>query len=329
MIIEYQKVPSDILTFLKAHSRYYLVNHLEPDGDCVGSQLGLASFLKRQGKEVRLFSPGPFLKPEIVEKEGLFDDRLTEEDKRKKAGVIVLDCSSLDRIGPIAEDITGFPVAVIDHHTSGHPFGDVRFIDTKAPSVTFMVQRIIEAFGETPTREEAAELFFGLCTDTGYFRHLDSGSGEVFLYTGRLINRGISPKDVYHQIYGGASFASRMILGKMLTRTEQHFGGKVFITWQTLEDMEILGKIQKVSDNLYQLLQGVKGCEVVVFIKEEKEEECSIGLRSNHSVDVGKIARSFGGGGHKRASGFYWKGSKEEVKGKLIETFSKIIEAVR
>ena len=173
-------VPPELLDFIDRHGPFYIIGHKEPDGDCIGSQLALASFLRRNGKNAYLCSAGPFSRTEIMPYESRFLIEAPPERPSERAAAIILDCSSLKRIGSVAETLPKVPIAFIDHHAAGTATGDAIYIDDRAPSVTAMILLLIEAMGGIPTKEEAEYLFFGLGTDTGFFRHLDEHSEGDF-----------------------------------------------------------------------------------------------------------------------------------------------------
>lgn len=316
-------VPAALLSFIREGRRFVVAGHKEPDGDCVGSQLALASALSRLGKEAVVCSAGPFKRPEIVPYQGRFSVAPTEEQK-KEARAIVLDCSSRDRTGDLGPALEGLPLAVIDHHASGSAEGDVAFLDPKAPSVTFMVLSLIEALGLRPTKEEAELLLFGLCTDTGFFRHVDEEKPEAFEYAARMMRAGASPKRAFAAMHGGKSLDSRILMGRVLSRSQAYFGGRLLLSYETQEDTETFGLQGRDSDALYQLLQAVAGAEAVVLIRQETPENCTVGLRSRDAVDVSAIAAAFGGGGHKQAAGLSAPGTIETLRKKLLEAFAKV-----
>lgn len=310
-------VPQSILKALGQWDTYLLIGHREPDGDCISSQLALAWFLQRTGKQTCLVSPGPFQRPELEPLKHHFSAHVPPAVDRQNTAVVVLDCSTLDRIDYLADEISGLPVLVIDHHSSGSSFGDYRFIDAAAPSVTFLILQIIEAFGETPTEEEAQVLLFGLATDTGFFRHLSAHTHETFEAAARLTAAGANPNQIYREMYGGRPLASKQLLGLLLERTRSYADGRVLITYETLAEQSRYGIENRDSDTLYQQLQSIRGCEAVALIREESPGECSVGLRSNFYVDVGRIALEMGGGGHARAAGFSWNGSRESAEARI------------
>jgi len=258
-----------------------------------------------------------------------YEDRVRKhpgpEARAQRPTVIVLDCSSPERIGELAEQIEGLPLLVVDHHSAGRSFGDVAFIDDSAPSVTLLILKIIERLGYEPELAEAKMLLFGLCTDTGFFRHLDARDPSVYEAIARLNAAGATPKEIHRMIFSGRPLASRLLLGRLLSRAEPHAGGQLLFTYETLADKRSFGAEHRDSDTLYQLLQGTAGCETVILIREEDEESCTVGLRSNSRIDVGVIAQQFGGGGHRRAAGFRWTGSRESAKAKLLEIVEPLL----
>lgn len=311
-------VPETLFQFIDTYDRFIICGHREPDGDCVGSQLALSRFLEKIGKASLCVSPGPFNRPETEAFEPLFAASVTEEFQGESTAVFITDCSTIERTGSFQEILRPYPTAVIDHHSSGEDFGDARYIVPKAASTTMLIYQLFREKGLTPDQETADYMLFGIATDTGFFRHLGPGAPEVFSIAAELVTAGASPNDIHRRIFGSRTLKSRQLLGTLLHRTESRYGGKLLVTYQTLEDLAAYGKYNKDSDTLYMLLQGISGVEVVVLVREEDEEECSIGLRSNNDVDVGVIAQNNGGGGHKKAAGFTRRGRRADITADIL-----------
>ena len=333
-------VPKEFLDFIKNGEKFLVAGHENPDGDCVGSQIALVSVLRRLGKEAIPCSAGPFNRAEIKPYKSLFSSNKNLIEKgfnetpfngtglnETTFRVILLDCSSLDRTGDISGLLEGRPLAIIDHHDTRDappPAGNPCYFDVNAPSTTFMIMRIIAALGLEISREEAEILFFGLCTDTGFFRHVERDAAEVFGAALALIRLGANPKAAYSAIYGGKSLNSRRLIGQTLARAESLFSGKLILTTEGYEEIKSFGLENWDSDSLYGLLQSVAGVEAIVIIRQETPETCIVGLRSRSAVDVGSIAGQFGGGGHKNASGFSLKGTISETREKIIKVFEGV-----
>jgi phosphoesterase RecJ-like protein len=221
--------------------------------------------------------------------------------------------------------VAGLPCLVIDHHSSGSSFGDARLVDASAPAATMLILQLLEDTGIRPDPETARLLLFGLCTDTGFFRHLSQNSVDTFRAVSRLAECGTSTAEVYMMVYGRRELSSRKLLAEMLARTESHWGDRLLLTWQTMADRQRLSVRQRGDDDLYRLLQTIMGNVVVALIKEEAEGVFSVGLRSTAALDVGVIAASFGGGGHRQASGFDINGTLDSVKRTVIDALSALL----
>jgi bifunctional oligoribonuclease and PAP phosphatase NrnA len=320
-------VPDELVQYIKTGSKFIIVGHKEPDGDCVGSQLALRNALLRMGKEAKVSSAGPFKRAELKNYEGQFTEIPKEKENLK---IIVVDCSGMERTGNLQELLKSYPCAVIDHHEAvTHPPSSVQqpiYVDANSPSCTLLIEKLINALGLDLTNEEADLLLFGLCTDTGFFRHLTDKNAYVFEAAARMVKRGANPKEIYKIMNGGKSLNSRLLMGNVLSRTESYFGGKLLISYETLKEFKKYGYEGRDSDNLNKMLLSVEGVEAVVIIRQECADSCTVSLRSMDKVDVSRIAASFGGGGHKNASGFTMKGKVSNLKKKITKSFKIIFE---
>jgi phosphoesterase RecJ-like protein len=188
-----------------------------------------------------------------------------------------------------------------------------------------MIAKLINALDMELSQEEAEFLFFGLCTDTGFFRHLDSGGADAFETATTLIRCGANPKTAYAAIHSGKSLDSMRLLGRFLERAESHYDGKLIFSFSDYEDLCRFGISSRNSDNLYQLFQSITGVEVIVILKQETPVSCSVGFRSRETVDVGHIAESFGGGGHKNAAGCNLEGTIDDLRPVVLKAFEAIL----
>ncbi|MDR0447368.1 MAG: bifunctional oligoribonuclease/PAP phosphatase NrnA [Treponema sp.] len=310
-------VPQELINFIHNGKKFVVLGHEEPDGDCVGSQLAICSLLKRLGKEAFPCSAGPFNRNEVKSYERYF---YPWPECREELRVLIMDCSNRERIGDFP--IEGLPVAAVDHHSGGNLWGEVLYLNPQASSVAFMTEMIFTALGEKPTTEEAELLLFGLCTDTGFFRHLTETGAETFNTAARLTAAGASPKKTFVSINGGRVLKSRLLMGNILAKTRSYFDGRLLLSDETIEDAEKFGMESRDSDMIYQLLQSVEGVEAMALIRQENSEECTMGLRSRDKIDVAAIAKSFGGGGHKNAAGAKVRGTVADLEKELTAAFA-------
>jgi len=315
----------EIVKQIKEHDTFYIFGHIDPDGDCIGSQLGLATFLNRIGKKAYIFSKGKFERQEIKRFQSRFSDTFEPDDKNGM--VVIVDCSTPDRTGFFDNNILPLKSIVIDHHSSGDNFGDYRYVEPHASACTMLILKLIETMGEKTAKEEAELLMLGLCTDTGFFKHLTETGASAFETAAKLTEYGAAPNKIYFDINGNKKPETLRIISKALSRAEMYLDGKLVITYDTLADYENIPRECRDIDTVYMLLLATEGVEVVAAIKEDTQEKTTVGLRTrSESIDLGMAAAAFGGGGHKKAAGFkVMNANAQAVIKLLVEYFSKTL----
>lgn len=314
-------VPNLIIDCINNSQKFVIMAHKQPDADTLCSALALDSFLTRNGKQTALYTAGPFTRIETLHLQDKFKtEPLSKEDKQDSV-IIIVDCNSADRVGFLEADLKDMPVMIIDHHATESDYGKYRWVAPTYPATTLMVQDLIFSFNQIPTPYEAETLFLGFCTDTGFFRHLDKGSEASIKDAATLVQYGASPKETYKIMTGGKTLSSRKLLGRILERSESYYDGKVIISWEDLSDRLELKAEDRDSDTLYQAMLSINGVEAIAIVRQESIEKCTVGLRSVQDVNVSKLAETFGGGGHQRASGFATDGKLDDVKEELIKRF--------
>ena len=313
--------------FISDHDAFVIAGHKEPDGDCIASSLGLAYIIKKFGKPCQVLSAGPFKRTETKKYEKLFSSEYKPLcTNPEKTGLFIVDCSEMFRLGEtIEKQVSGFKSFIIDHHKTAAPASELCILNPKAPATAFLIQQLYEHFFEEPDKELAELLFFGLGTDTGFFRFLDSGSSDVFYAAGRLVKAGADPRSTYEDINGSKPLTTRKLLAIALDRISVHCGGKLLVTYETAEDTKKYGKDGRDTDILYQVLLATENVRAVAVFRQESEHNCTVGFRSKGNVDVSAVAARFGGGGHKNASGLSIEGVLDEIIPKIIKEFEKNI----
>lgn len=304
--------------FVEGRRLLAVAGHKEPDGDCIASQLAFAALAARLGTASLLLSAGPFDRPEIEDFAGRFSASAPAGALGAGAAAVIVDCSTPDRTGAIGPLLEGLPCLVIDHHASGEAFGEVRCIDAAAPSTTMLVLELFESIGVPVDRETARLLLFGLCTDTGFFRHLGADSAETFRAAARLAQRGASAAETFLMVYGRRTLAGRKMLARLLERTLSFAEDALLVTWQTAADRVDVGSVHRGQEDLYRLLQTVKANRAVAFLREEEPGRWTVSLRSDPGIDVGAVALGFGGGGHRQAAGYDANGTLDSVRAAVI-----------
>ena len=323
-----QEKADELKAFIENHNFFFNAGHKEPDGDCITSCLGLAAILEHFNKPYQLLSAGPFKRNEVIRWQERFSDTMEfqDESERKSSGLFIADCSEIIRIGDIDGDLKGLDTFVIDHHkTSGLEEGFKGHVDGEAPACAFLIQLFYEKLiGPVPS-ELAKVLFFGICTDTGFFRFLTDNSSEVFAAVSRLVAGGADPRTTYREINSGKPYTSRKLLGVLLGKAEKYLDGRLVVTYESLEDTRKWGLEGRDSDSLYQLMLSAKGVEAVVFLRQDTETTCTGGFRSQDKIDVSQVAAKFGGGGHKNASGMSCNGRVETLIPQIVKEFARIM----
>lgn len=322
-----EKQLSSFKKFLELHDSFIIAGHKDPDGDCISSCLGLSYIVENTGKPYIMLNAGPFKRIEIREYADFFrnDIPFMTQDERNRCGLIMTDCSEILRLGEIDGDLKGFDTFIIDHHKTADSNGENTIIDPTSPAASCLVQQLFEALVGKPTEQQANTIFFGVCTDTGFFRFLTEDSAEVFRSTARLVEAGANPRKTYQKMTSGKSWNTRKLLSIMLDHAERYCNGKLVVTYESMEDTRKFGQEGRDSDAFYSLMLEVEGIEAVVFVRQETEHSCTIGLRSREKCDVSEIAQKFGGGGHKNASGASTEGRTETLIPQIVKEFSKVL----
>lgn len=319
--------------FVDSHTNFFIAGHKEPDGDSVACCFALAAILKYYKKTYKLISAGPFRRTEIADAEHCFTNKvpfMTEADKKESA-LILCDCSEHKRIGELdancENELKTLDLFIIDHHkTCDKGLDKNAIIDSSAPAASLLVQQLYEATVGVPSKQMAEVLFFGIMTDTGFFRYLTERDSEVFPQVERLVKAGASPRVIAQAIESGKPFDTRKLLGAVLSGTKQYLNGKLLVACEKLSDTSLYGTLGRDNDALYSILLSTKGVEAVAFIRQETESNCTIGLRSKDALDVSVVATHLGGGGHKNASGGSVSGTIDTLVPVIVKEFAKLIK---
>lgn len=311
------KPPEPLLERLRNGQRFLITSHLNPDGDAIGSALGLARILRSLGKGAQVWMMDDL--PKIFQ--GLpGSDRIhigAEAPKGFPAGFdtgIALECPSLVRSG-LHEHLTSLPLLNIDHHLGNEHYGEVNWVDTAAPSLGEMIFRTARALGVDLDAETATALFLTLVTDTGGFR-FSNATSRAFSAAGALVDAGAQPAKVAEWLHENQTESALRLLSQSLATLSTN-GHGVAIMWVTSDMFEIAGAGPGDTEGFIDYPRSLAGVEVVALIRQTGQDEYKVSLRSKGSIDVERIARSHGGGGHRNAAGFVLDGGLESVRAEV------------
>jgi phosphoesterase RecJ-like protein len=305
---------------VKRHQRFLVTTHIRPDPDGLGSQLGLAEALQHLGKEVRMViaSTWPprynFLDPEPKRIK-----RFTPpgDDLRDVDVVIVVDTGTWNQLGEFGQFLKSSTAkkVVIDHHPTQDDLGAIRFVDTSSEASGRLVYEAICALKVPVTPVIADFLFAAVATDTGWFRHANT-TAATFALAAKLQESGANPTDLYNVIYEKSTLPRKKLMGLVLDRLQVVADGRVVHSEIRRTDYAATGAIPQDTEDLVNLLRGLAGLEVLFM--EQPEGGIKVSFRSDRA-DVGKVAESFGGGGHRLASGAVLQGTLEDAKKRVLD----------
>ncbi len=321
------KVPERLITRLRSGHRFLITSHANPDGDAIGSTVAAARLLRQLGKSTTMWlrDPVPRLYRALPGSERIHAG--TEPPANFPDdfdGAIIMECPSTDRTG-LAEFLTDLPLINIDHHLGNEHYGSVNWVDTAAPAVGEMVFRIARAMNLTIGRDVANALYLTLVTDTGGFRFSNT-TAAAFDAAGELVREGASPETISKWLYESQPESVLRLVAEMLQTLEIHAEGLVATAWLTHEMVERAGAGPGDSEGLIDYPRSIEGVEAVAMFRQLEDGNFKVSLRSRGQVDVEKIARRLGGGGHKNAAGFSSQKTREEL---FALTVGTLAEAVR
>jgi bifunctional oligoribonuclease and PAP phosphatase NrnA len=295
---------------LRAADKLLLTTHENPDGDALGSLLAMHGILTQLGKDsVMYMSPEEFPLP--WEYRGLpLHDGLVMTPPRDVAErtIVFLDCGNIDRMPVDFLQAQGLHILNIDHHHDNTRFGTVNLVCSVASCTAEMVWRIAKELGAEITPEIANALYVGLVTDTGRFMY-ENTSPLAHRMAAELIEAGVEPHKVYRQLYEDLPFRRLQLLQRALASVKRYDDGGLTVAHLVKGDYEGTGALETDSEGVVDHMRAVEGTRVAVLVREllsnDREGLRKVSLRATDgSVDVSRVARGFGGGGHPQAAGF-------------------------
>jgi phosphoesterase RecJ-like protein len=293
---------------LRSRERFILTAHEGPDGDALGSLLGMHHLLTQLGKDSVMFMaakefPLP-IEYRFLPLEEVFHEAPADMADRT---VIFLDCGNIDRM-PVDFLTAGDNFTInVDHHHDNTLFGDVNLVDTGASSTAEIVYKLAVLLGVEITPEIASALYVGLVTDTGKFMY-ENTDAETHRITAELIDAGVEVDETYRRLYEHVPIEKLRLLSRALDGIQRHCGERLVVAYISAADYEASGAGEEMTEGIIDHLRSVEGSKVAALIRDQGDRGRAarkVSLRSSGGdLDVSAIARKHGGGGHKRAAGF-------------------------
>jgi phosphoesterase RecJ-like protein len=293
---------------LRSRDRFLLTAHEGPDGDALGSLLGMHQLLTQLGKDSVMFLAAKEF-PLPIEYRFLPLEEVFHEPPADMADrtVIFLDCGNIDRMPVDFLTAGGNDVINIDHHHDNTRFGDFNLVDVGASCTAEIVYDLAVLFEAEITPEMASALYVGLITDTGKFMY-ENTDAHTHRVAAALIDAGVDIDDTYRRLYEHVPIEKLRLVARALEGIQRHCGDRLVLTYITTADYEQTGAGEEMTEGVIDHLRSIDGTKVAAVIRDLGDRGRAarkVSLRSSEGdVDVSAIARKRGGGGHKRAAGF-------------------------
>lgn len=325
----------DMVRRIRAARGILVTSHVQPDGDALGSEIGLALGLRKLGRPVRVVNDHPPpAKYRFLDPAGLVQTPPDPAAPGPWEGIdlaILLDASDPARAGRLEGRLLapGLARLCLDHHP-GPP--DPRFaghwVAERAPATGCLVLRLLDALGVAPDRPIAEALFTAIATDTGWFRYSNT-SPLALRDAARLIEAGVEPEPLHARIYEDSSPERLVLLGRLLSGLRVEMGGR--FVWSLLDRaaLDSSGVPGEEMDGFSETLKAVSGAEVVAAVVEQVPGVYKVSLRARGDVAVNAIAAGFSGGGHRKAAGFRATGDLQGILERLRAKVEPALAAAR
>lgn len=321
------KIIDRIVDGIRKSRTICIVGHVRPDGDCVGSQLGLGLALKAGGKKVVCWN-----EDEIPQKYAFLDpDHLLQKPKRGRQFdcVIATDCASFERLGSVGPCVGNRKLFInIDHHASNTRYADLNWVSAREPSAGELIYRLIKIAKWPVTKRIADCLFTAVSTDTGSFQYPTTQPGTYHV-AGELVRRGANLAKICDEVYQSYPLSRARLLKHIYSRFRLTHNDQIAYFWLRKADFARTGAESADTEGLIDHIRAIAPVVVACVFEELQPELTRISLRSkSDKVNVNEIAAQFGGGGHNAAAGARIPGKPLSVQRKVIAAVKKALNGV-
>lgn len=294
--------------------------HARPDGDAIGSMLGLGLALEQRGMHVVRLCPDPV--PQVYRfLPGAGRVRSTLPARLPRVAV-ALDCDASHRVGPFEKALPRFQTLIdIDHHSGQRPFGTAAWVDPRASSVGEMVYILLRRLGIPVSAEVATCLYTAVITDTGRFCYQNTTARSLRV-AAELVRAGADPVRVAANVYEAKPVGAARLIGFALRNLKVEDGGRIISSRLRLSDFASAGAQAEDTEGIIDHLRGIRNAEVAVLLSEQKDGQVRVSLRSRGRRNVAEVAAMFGGGGHAYAAGCM-------LQGPISAAHRRVMQALR
>lgn len=307
---------------VKNSKSVYVVAHVNPDGDAIGSTFAVYFALKKLGKDVHVIMPAYSTVFEFLPGVEYSVENVKEEEYDL---LIALDASDKTRLAMSEEDYNkAKKVIMLDHHQISNPYGDFRYINDLKSSASEIAYLFIKSLEVDFDENIATLLYTGIMTDTGSFNYSNANS-DTFRVVADLLDNGAKAVEVCKKLNDTMKEAKLKLIAKTVDNMEVYYDGKMRYSYVSYQEIQELGLGDEDAEGMTNYLRAVEGTEVAVYVRGKSDGSLKVSMRSGGKVDTSKIAIAFGGGGHPRAAGYTMKESLEIEKEKLIKAVGEML----
>lgn len=321
------KVVDRILDAVKGSESFCIVGHIRPDGDCIGSQLGLSMALINAGKKVTCWNQDT-----VPAKLAFLDSKkLIEKPEKGRAFdcVIATDCASLERLGTAAECIDDRKIFInIDHHASNTRYAEINWVSPREPSTGELIFRLLKAANWPITPAISDCLFTAVSTDTGSFQY-PTTRPATYHVAGELVKRGANLAKICDEVYQSYPLARVRLLRHVYNKFRLTHNNQIAYFWLKKSDYTRTGSDPSDSEGLIDHIRDIEPVVIACMFEEVDPVLTRISLRSKSAkVDVNKVAQMFGGGGHPAAAGARVQGTMLSVQRRVVAALKKALNGL-
>ncbi len=312
---------SQVVELIENKQTFGITTHVRPDGDGVGSSLGLCWLLRSLGKEAEVIVSDGIPASYLV-LPGAQDIVRVAEVNGKYDAVFVIECSDISR--PNIGNLDAQLVVNIDHHATCEHFGNINWIDTTASAVGEMIYNLCKAVGGRITREIAECLYLALVTDTGSF-HFSNTTDRTLKVASELVKVGVKPAHISEAVYNSYPWSRIELMSQVLSTVRRDATGRVAYMRQTLEMRESAQMSDGDNNGFVNIPLAAREVVASVYMREVETGKFRVSLRSKGKINVARVAEKFGGGGHNNAAGCRVEGDWDQREREIV---SAMVEAV-
>jgi phosphoesterase RecJ-like protein len=311
-----------IVEAIQARQRFVISSHSRPDGDSIGSQVAAAFALRALGKQVTIVNADP-APPPLMQFPGVPAITIADRAEGEFDAAIIMECGDLARTG--VGGLERFFVINIDHHPGNTEYGQLNWFDAGAAACGEMVFDLIRALKVPLSPEIATHIYLAILTDTGSF-HYSSISPRTFDICREALEAGVDPVQVARNVYDSNNVGRLKLFGTVLSSMQMDSTARIAIMYLDHEMARQAGGTYEDTEGIINLPLTVKEIEAVVFFKQNEGDEYRVSMRSKGPIDIGSVAKEFGGGGHKNAAGCTVSGPIDTLQKTFIEKIEEAID---